>query len=129
MASFAYGGVRWHAMKTAGVNLRLYHLANVTLGGIAIERALGAMVGAPVPLMLAFESLLFFVGIGATAAFTRRRIAPAMLVYALGAAAGALWPQGVFWVSAATHLLGLGSQTLAWRAEDEVDAAPRTPIG
>ncbi|MCB9738926.1 MAG: serine/threonine protein kinase [Deltaproteobacteria bacterium] len=118
LITFVYGIVRREPMRAAGVNLRLYNIATITLGAIVIERLLGAVVGAPIPLLLAFESLLFFIGIGANAAFTRRKIAPSMLAYAAGAAVGAVWPEAIFWVSAATHLLGIGSLTLAWRAED-----------
>ena len=119
LITFVYGLVRWEAMRAAGVNQRLFHVATITLGAVVLERALGWMVNAPIGVSMAFELLLFFIGIGATAALTRRSMAPSMLPYALGSALSATLQGHALWISAGAHLLGIGLVAVALRSADD----------
>ena len=119
LITFVYGLIRWEAMRTAGVNQRLFHIATITLGAVVLERALGWMVNAPIGVSMAFELLLFFIGIGATAALTRRGMSPSMLPYAIGSALAATYQDQALWIAAGAHLLGIGLVAIALRSADD----------
>ncbi len=115
LVTFVYGGVRWQHMRDTGVNLRLFHIGTITIGTVAMARLLSLQLQASVGLMVSLELLIYLVGIGASAAMTRRRMSLAILPYAIGAAIGASQQQNAFWFAAAAHVLSIGAVGYGWR--------------
>ncbi len=117
--TFIYGMVRWQSMRDTGVNLRLFHIGTITIGTVAMARLLSLPLQSSLGLVVSLELLMYLVGIGASAAMTRRRMSLAILPYAVGAALGASLQEHAFWIAAAAHVLSIGAVGYGWRDREE----------
>lgn len=123
-----HGLIKHRRIRSAGLNQRMFHVASLVLLGVFALR-LFAWVGHLHPWHAQpGELLLFFLGQGAIAALTLRRLAYPSLIYGVGSAVVAIAPDAAFLISAAVHLLAMGlALVLLERGSVRKEAPPVHP--
>ncbi len=102
-----YSVVRHGALRATGVNQRMLPVAILTVVSVFAVRLYGWHAEiAPMSVQPA-ELLFFFMGMGASAALSHRKLAVPAMVYALASALAVVHFKSAFLISAAAHVLAM----------------------